>query len=57
MWHVWETGDVHKGFWFGDTRGKTHLEGLGIDGMIILKRIFKTWDGTLSNEVTNFSVL
>jgi hypothetical protein len=37
--------------------GKNHLEGLGVDGMIILQRIFKTWDGTISNEVMNLSVL
>jgi hypothetical protein len=36
---------------------KNHLEGLRVDMMIILKRIFKTWDGTLSNEVMNLSVL
>ena len=37
--------------------GKAHLEGLGVDGMVILKRIFKTWNGTLSNDVMNFSDL
>ena len=37
--------------------GGNHYEGLGVDVMIILKRNFKTWDGTLSNEVMNLSVL
>jgi hypothetical protein len=26
-------------------RERGHLEGLGVHGKIILKRIFKTWDG------------
>jgi hypothetical protein len=37
MWHVWETGEVHIGFWEGDLRERDHLEGLGIDSRIILK--------------------
>jgi hypothetical protein len=45
MWHVWETGDVHAGFSWGDLRGSNHLENLGVDGRIILKWIFKMWDG------------
>jgi hypothetical protein len=29
----------------GETRGKETIEDLGVDGRIILKWIFKTWDG------------
>jgi len=45
MWHIWRTGDVHTGFWWGDQRQINHLYDLGIDGRIILKGIFKMWDG------------
>jgi hypothetical protein len=34
-------GEVHMGFWWGNLREKDHLEGLGVDGRIILKGIFK----------------
>jgi len=44
MWHVWLTGVVRKGFWWGDLRERGHLEDLGADGMITLKLKFKTWD-------------
>ena len=32
MWHVWETGEVHTGFWWGNLREGEHLEDLGADG-------------------------
>jgi hypothetical protein len=32
-----ETGEVHTGFWWGDTREEHHLEDLGLDGRIIMK--------------------
>jgi hypothetical protein len=45
MENVRVRGEVHIGFWWGDLREGDHLEDLGVDGMIILKCIFKKWDG------------
>jgi hypothetical protein len=38
-------GEVHTGFWCGDLREGDHWEDPGVDGRIILKWIFKKWDG------------
>ena len=45
MWHTWDTGEVHTGFWWGYLRDSDHLEDLGGDGRIILKMIVEQWDG------------
>jgi hypothetical protein len=36
MWHVWEKGEVHTGFWWGDLTERGHLEDLGVDGNVML---------------------
>jgi hypothetical protein len=37
--------EVHTGFWWGNLREGNHLGGPGVGGRIILKWIFKEWDG------------
>jgi hypothetical protein len=39
---------VHTGFWWGDLREGDHLGDRGVDGRIILKWIFKKWDGGMN---------
>jgi hypothetical protein len=43
MWCILETGEVHTGLWWRNMRERDHLEDLGIEGRIILIRIFRTW--------------
>jgi hypothetical protein len=47
MWLVWETGEVQTWFWWGNMRERDHLENLGVDGRVILKWVFKKWDGRM----------
>ena len=41
-------GEMQTGFWWGHLREGEHLKDLGVDGRIILKLIFKMWDGAYS---------
>jgi hypothetical protein len=41
MYHAWERGEVHMGLWCENLKEGGHLKHPGIDGMIILKRIFE----------------
>jgi hypothetical protein len=44
MWHVWGR-EVHTRFWWGYLRERAHLEDPGVDGRVILRRIFRKWNG------------
>jgi hypothetical protein len=48
MWHGWGGREVHTGFWWGDPREEDHLGDPGVDGRIILRRIFGKWDGGMN---------
>ena len=41
---------MHTQFWWEDVREREGLEGLVVDGRIILKCIFKRWDGEAWTE-------
>jgi len=45
MQHVLGGGEAHTGVWWQNSREGDHLEDTGIDGRIILKWIFKKFDG------------
>jgi hypothetical protein len=38
---------LHPGFWWGNIREIYHLEDPGVDRRIIIKRIFKKWNGDM----------
>jgi hypothetical protein len=37
MWLGWGTAETCRGFWWGNLRGRDHLEDPGVDGRIIIK--------------------
>ena len=45
MWHVWGKGEGCTGFWWGNLRERDHWGGPDADGRIILRSIFRKWEG------------
>jgi len=39
------SGEAYTGFWWGNLRERDHLGDPGLDGKIILRWIFREWDG------------
>jgi len=52
-WSVTHVGDWRSAYkvLVGRPEGRNHLENLGVDWMIILRLIFKKWDGAAWNEL------
>jgi hypothetical protein len=47
---------VHTGLWWGNLKEGDRLEGIGVDGRIILKRIFKEKDGRACTGIVWFRI-
>jgi hypothetical protein len=47
MWHVWRKGEVCRRCWWGNQRERDHWGDQGVDGRIILKWIFRKWEGVV----------
>jgi len=45
MWRVWGRGEVCTGFWLGNLRERDHWREPEVDGRIILRWIFRKWEG------------
>jgi hypothetical protein len=45
MGRAWGRGEVQTEFWWGNLTERDYLVYLGVDGRIILKWIFRKWDG------------
>jgi len=47
MKHAWGSGEVHTVFCWRNLREGDHLEDPGVYGRLILKLIFRKWDGSM----------
>ena len=49
MWRVWGGGEGCTGLWWGNLRERAHWEDPDVDGRIILRWIFRKWEGIVGN--------
>jgi hypothetical protein len=47
MWGVWGRGELCTGFWWGSLREGDQLGDPDLDGRIILRWIFRKWEGVV----------
>jgi len=47
MWHVWDRGEGCTGFWWGNLRERDHWGDPDADGRIILRWVFRKWEGVV----------
>jgi len=47
MWRVWWRGKVCTWFWWGNVRERDHWGDPDVDGRIILRWIFRKWNGVV----------
>ena len=45
MWRVWGREEVCTGFWWGNLRQRDNWGDPDVDGRIILRWIFRKWEG------------
>ena len=50
MWRVWRRGEMCRGFWWGNLRERDHWGDPDVDGRIILRWIFRKWEGVVWAE-------
>ena len=51
MWPVWGRGEVCKGFGWGSLRERDNWGDPDVDGRMILRGIFRKWEGVMGNGV------
>jgi len=45
MWSIWGRRELCTRFWWGNLRERDHWGDTDLDGKIILRRIFRKWEG------------
>ena len=50
MWHVWRKGELCTRVWFGNLRERDHSGDQDVDGRIILRWIFRKWEGAVGTR-------